>query len=223
MDHGLNNPSAWLWHAVAPGGAVVTWDELYDTERLVDDYAREIHKRNGQINRRPPEIYVGDPAIKQRNAQTGDSIQTAYSMAGIPILLGNNEVRIGVDKMNRYLGAGKWIITENCHNLIRELQRVRWKTYETAKKRHDNNPREELHKKDDHAPDSARYFFSMMPDLDLPREAPPVNSANLAVKAALNAITNPVGPHYIDENLLRQLKEGRSNTQWAVDEMVGEF
>lgn len=224
MDHGLSNPTAWLWHAVTPGGAVVTFDELYDNERLVNDYATEIHTRNSQKNRRPPEIYVGDPAIKQRNGQTGDSIQTAYSMAGVPIVLGNNDVRIGIDKMNRYFKSGKWIITENCHNLIRELQRVRWKTYETAKKRHDNNPREELHKKNDHAPDSARYFFSMMPDLYLPPQSPPVNTKNLAVKDALGARTSSVGPFYIDNSLMAQLRSGNQSSEWTtVDEHMGGF
>lgn len=222
MDHGLNNPTAWLWHAVAPGGAVVTWDELYDTERLVNDYAREIHKRNSEDFRRTPEVYVGDPAIKQRNAQTGDSIQTAYSMAGIPIVLGNNDVRIGIDKMNRYLRAGKWVITENCANLIREMQVLRWKVYESKKKREDNNPREELHAKYDHAPDSARYFFSLMPDLALPREPTPINKANLAVRSILQARTIPVGPHYIDQKLAADLRRGNSSTEWTTtDEHLG--
>jgi hypothetical protein len=222
MDHGLNNPTAWLWHAVAPSGAVVTFDEMYDNERLVNDFAREIHVRNGQEFRRPPEIYVGDPAIKQRNAQTGDSIQTAYSMAGVPIVLGNNEVRIGIDKMNRYLKAGKWIIVETCPMLIKEAQRLRWKTYETAKKRHENNPREELHKKHDHAPDAARYFFSMMPDLVLPREGSPVETKNLAVKEALSAKTVPVGPMYIDQKLLADLHRGSQRSEWTVmDEHSG--
>src|SRR4029079_5995648 len=97
----------------------------------------------------------------------GDSIQTAYALAGIPIVLGNNDVRRGIDKMNQYLKGGGWAIA-GCPNLVRELQRVRWKIYENAKKRRDNNAREELVKKDDHAPDSARYFFSFMPDLYIP-------------------------------------------------------
>lgn len=213
MDHGLSNPTAWLWHAISPQGLVVTYDELYDNERLVNDYAQEIHRRNGQRFRRPPEIYVGDPAIKQRNGQTGDSIQTAYSMAGIPIVLGNNDVRIGVEKMNRYFRAGKWVIAENCFNLIRELQLTRWKAYESAKKRQDNNPREEIHKKNDHAPDSARYMFSLLPDLVLPKQGAPLNTKNLAVKAALAATTVPVGPHYIDTNLIASLNSPK--TEWV--------
>jgi phage terminase large subunit-like protein len=169
LDHGLNNPTAWLWHAVSPSGKVITFDEVYDSGKIVSYYAGEIHRRHKMPDRRPPDLYIGDPAIAQRNAQTGDSIQTAYIQHGIPIVLGNNNVPIGVEKMNRYLELGKWHITENCYMLRRELQRVRWKVYDTAKQRHNNNLREELHKKDDHAPDSARYFFSKMPSLYIPK------------------------------------------------------
>jgi len=222
LDHGLNNPTAWLWHAVSPTGAVVTYDELYDNERLVNDFAQEIHIRNQLAGRVAPQIYVGDPAIAQRNAQTGDSIQTAYAMAGVPIVLGNNDVKIGIDKMNRYLKGGRWAIA-GCPNLVRELQRVRWKIYETAKRRRDNNPREELHKKDDHAPDSARYFFSLMPDLYLPPDDPRKKefNANMLIKETLGAVTAPVGPHYIDMNLHKQLNQS-PNTEWSeIDEHMG--
>ena len=223
MDHGLSNPSAWLWHAVSPKGLVITYDELYRNEWLVDEYAREIHRRNGQEGRRSPDIYVGDPAIKQRNAETGHSIQTAYSLRGIPIVLGNNDVRIGVNQVNEYLRAGRWFITQNCVKLIEELQTVRWKDYESAKKRYDNNAREEIHKKDDHAPDSARYFFSLMPNLRLPEQPIPEETMNKAVKEALSAITVPVGPYYVDQRLLDDLKSaGRSRTEWNIqDEYMG--
>lgn len=222
MDHGLNNPTAWLWHAVSPSGLVVTYDELYDNGKLVKYYAEQIRERNKGHQRRAPYLYVGDPAITQRNAQTGDSIQLAYYKEGVPIVLGNNDVKIGVDKMNSYLKEGKWLITENCGNLRRELGRVRWKTFETAKKRHDNNPREEIHKKNDHAPDSARYFFSMMPDLSMPEidnSIPEQHSKSELLREILGAVTVPAGPIVIDENLL---KGSNNNTEWShVDEHMG--
>lgn len=221
MDHGLNNPTAWLWHAVSPQGLVVTFDEVYENEQLVDYFARVIHTRNGLPHRVAPSIYVGDPAIKQRNAQTGDSIQLAYMQHGVPIVLGNNDVSLGVNKMNQYLASGKWVITENCSNLLRELPRVKWKTYESAKKRYDNNVREEIHKKDDHAPDSARYFFSFMPDLRLPvdsgKKAGP--SAVDLVQSALSAGTVKMGPMYYDANLVN-LQPG-TNFNMNVDETLG--
>lgn len=221
LDHGLNNPTCWLWHAVSPSGAVVTYDEIYANERLVDDYAREIHERNSQEGRRVPEIYVGDPAIAQRNGQTGDSIQTAYALNGVPIVLGNNDVKIRVEKMNRYLKAGRWLIAGNCSHLINELQRVRWKVYETARKRQDNNPREEIHKYKDHAPDSAGYFFGMMPDLYIPPQGqgnPEEVSAKEILKQVMSgARATPVGPQYFDTNVI-----SRARTEWQeLDEHLG--
>lgn len=221
LDHGLNNPTCWLWHAVSPNGAVVTYDEVYDNERLVDDYAREVHERNKLEGRRAPEIYVGDPAIAQRNGQTGDSIQTAYAINGVPIVLGNNDVKIGVEKMNRYLKSGRWLITGNCTNLIKELQRVRWKIYETARKRQDNNLREELHKKDDHAPDSARYFFGLMPDLYIPPQgagsSDELKASDIVNQMMQGARTTPVGPYYIDTHV-----SNKHRTEWKeLDEHLG--
>lgn len=220
LDHGLNNPTAWLWHAVSPSGLVITYDEIYKNETLINQFAKEIHARNASEGRQAPSIYVGDPAIAQRNAQTGDSVQIAYAQAGIPIVLGNNNVPIRVEKMNRYLDNRKWLITERCPNLIRELQRVRWKVYENAKKRHENNLREEIHKKDDHAPDSAGYFFSITPDLYIPEGALKENrSANQIVMEALRPVTPSVGPMF-DVALSRSLN--RPKTEWqSIDEHVG--
>jgi hypothetical protein len=188
---------------------------------LVDDYAREVHERNKLEGRRAPEIYVGDPAIAQRNGQTGDSIQTAYATNGVPIVLGNNDVKIGVEKMNRYLKSGRWLITGNCTNLIKELQRVRWKIYETARKRQDNNLREELHKKDDHAPDSARYFFGLMPDLYIPPQgtgnSEELRATDIVKQMMQGAKTTPVGPYYIDTHI-----SNRNRTEWKeLDEHLG--
>jgi phage terminase large subunit-like protein/DNA-directed RNA polymerase subunit H (RpoH/RPB5) len=224
LDHGLNNPTAWLWHAAGPNGLVITYDEIYKNETLINQFAKEIHERNALEGRQAPHVYVGDPAISQRNAQTGDSVQVTYSRAGIPIVLGNNDVLIGTEKMNRYLESKKWLITENCSHLIRELQRVRWKVYENAKKRHENNLREEIHKKDDHAPDSARYFFSLMPDFYIRESGKSPNedsiSGNELVMNALRPTTPQIGPGYIDHALSASLH--RPQTEWShIDEHMG--
>jgi hypothetical protein len=52
-----------------------------------------------------------------------------------------------------------------CPNLERELQRLHWKVAESARLRDSLDPKEEVHKKDDHAFDSCRYFFTLLPDL----------------------------------------------------------
>jgi len=225
MDHGLNAPTAWYWHAVSSKGIVITYDELYDSGKLVNYYAEEIHRRNKVLGRRPPDLSVGDPAIRQRNAQTGDSIQTAYARLGVPIVLGNNEVYIGVDKMNTYLKAPWWYITSNCVNLIRELQRCRWKIYQTAKLRRDNNPREELHPQYDHGPDSCRYLFGLLPDLYIPPVGDPVVKHIEMVNEAAQSIMGgsrylDTGPDRYDTNFW---KSSNSDTRWTDEHMGGEW
>jgi len=222
MDHGFNNPTCFLWHAVNTNGAVVTYDELYDNERTIESYAKEIHERNSEEGRRPPDIYVGDPAIRQRMANTGDSVQTTYALQGIPIVLGNNDVNIGIEKMNRYFRGGKWLVSENCPNFIRELQRVKWKIFENAKRRHDNNPREEIHKKDDHSTDSARYFISLMPDLSLPRDKnTKMLDINKAVYESLQPATAIVGGFRVDQGLHNTRPDNLDKEWTVIDEHIG--
>ena len=110
-------------------------------------------------------------AIGQRQGVTGTSIQTEYAIRGLYFALGNNDVTTGVAKVQQYLRTNPetnrpwWTITENCTNLINEMGKLRWKTYSSRKMQFENNKQEQIHKKDDHAADSARYFFSYLPDL----------------------------------------------------------
>lgn len=171
LDHGWNNPSCWLWHAVSPEGKAITFWEEYSSERTVAEWARVYHKVNKMFGR-DPDIVVADPAIKQTTAVTGTSIQTEYSNHGVFIMPGNNDVPAGINQMQDYLsgdprnnGIPFWQITDNCSNLIREMSRLKWATWAGRKAQYENNRQEKIHKKDDHAPDSARYFFCCLPDL----------------------------------------------------------
>jgi hypothetical protein len=67
----------------------------------------------------------------------------------------------------------KLFIASNCVNLIHELGRLRWATYQSKKITQDRNAKEEQHKKNDHACDSLRYFVMSRPELDLGTEVPP--------------------------------------------------
>lgn len=170
LDHGFNNPTAILWHAVSPEGNVITFAEHYESEMVIDDHAKAIHARNLALGREP-DIMVADPAIAQRQGVTGASIQGEYADRGIFLSLGNNDVSVGIARMAQYLrenpktGKPFWVITENCVNLVSELSRLRWRTFSSRKMQFENNKQEKIHKKDDHAADSARYFFSFLPDL----------------------------------------------------------
>lgn len=221
MDYGLRNPTVWLWHAVGSDGTIISFDEISASGLFVNDFALMINEKNNKLNRRVPDIYVGDPSIAQRNGIQGDTIKTAYSNFGIDILLGNNNQHIGVEKMNRYLKGNKWFITNNCPQLISSLQRTRWKIYDQAKRRADSAPREEIHRKHADPTDSARYFFSILPDLYIPQYSP--DNIKGKINNVINGILTPsiptLGPYYYDTNLRT---DNSSSTEWTViDEHMG--
>jgi phage terminase large subunit-like protein len=169
IDHGYNNPTAILWHAVDPDNRVITFAEHYVSGEIVDWHTKAIHEKNSSLGRMPDQ-YIGDPAMGQHNGVSGTSIIQEYAANGIGITPGENDVVSGINRVARYLeirGDGKpsWYITRNCTNLIYEMQRYKWKTYTNRKAMRQNNAREQPHKKEDHAIDSARYFFMARPEL----------------------------------------------------------
>lgn len=168
-DHGYNNPTSWHWHGVDPDGNVVTFAEHYESEMVVSEHATRIKQIN-KIVGRDPGMYIGDPAMSQRNGITGSTIQSEYALNDIFINPANNEVLSGINKVNSYLqlnklGKPRWYVTRNCAKLIWEIQRYRWKTWASKQTERENNKYDIPHKKDDHAMDDIRYFFTIMPDL----------------------------------------------------------
>lgn len=179
-DFGYNNPTAWLWHAVHPDGRIYTFAEHYKSEMTVLQHAVAVKDREAFMPHLNPDdvIRVGDPAGKQRNGVTGTSYITEYANAGLYIGTEGipHEVSIGIEKMQQYIrlerrngwGSNKprWMISPACENLIREMKKLRWASFESQKRAFDQNKKEEVHKKDDHAFDSTRYLFTLMPDLE---------------------------------------------------------
>jgi phage terminase large subunit-like protein len=220
LDAGYNNPTAVLWHAVnRRSGAVVTYHEHYRREWTVEQHAKYLLEEERKFRENYeiiPFLRIADPAIKQRQQVTGLSIQIEYANHGINFATGaKRDVNAGLDKMNNYLRLGKWFITEDCPNLQKEMRKYRRAQYATSKLREKNNPQEQPQKKDDHAIDSTRYFFSFMPELN-PHEPTPtaIVRPNL-----LDAPTFRVGPeHWVDQNLISLPKP-----QIISDEFIGEW
>ena len=176
LDHGFSNPTAIAFHAVDPKtGDVVTYKEHYRSEWTVEQHATWLKQAEKELAENygiSIHLRIADPAIKQRQAVTGHSIQIEYAMHGINLALGAvRSVDAGLDKMNNYLRLRKWFITNDCPNLLKEMRKYKRAQYSTSKTRELNNKKEEPQKKDDHAIDSTRYFFSFMPDLN-PQQAP---------------------------------------------------
>lgn len=215
LDHGFNNPTSVHWHAVDPDNVAITFDEHYESQRIIDYHAGVIHSRN-KLHGRNPDVNICDPALAQKQAVTGTSIQTEYAIRGIGFVLGNNDVMTGVAKVNQYLAIGEngkpnWYITRNCVNLIREIQRLRWKTWASKKQQSQNNPYDQIHKKDDHACDDCRYFFSFMPELA--QKIPMPEKAALPPIGGSSAKLPGEGRWNMDPNLM---PDARKKTDWQV-------
>lgn len=217
LDHGFNNPTSVHWHAVNTDNEVITFDEHYESQRIIEYHAQVIHSKN-TAHGRIPDINICDPALAQKQAVTGTSIQTEYAIRGIGFVLGNNDVMTGVAKVNQYLniredGTPSWRITRNCSNLIREISRLRWKTWSSKKQASQNNPYDQIHKKDDHACDECRYFFSFMPELKQNLVATP---RTVLPQIGGNSAKNPgFGEWNTDSNLTPGKLSGRQ-TDWRV-------
>jgi phage terminase large subunit-like protein len=219
FDHGLNNPTAIEWHAVSPDNEVITFDEHYASEMTVAEHAAVFHevvKKHGKF----PDFIVGDPAMHQRNAVTGTSIVQEYASHGIYIAEANNNVESGVERMTQYLrirkdGTPSWRITRNCPFLVKEMKKLRWATFSSRKMQYENNKQEKIHKKDDHACDSTRYFFSFMPDLT--PQKPMVKDLNSLVaehSAQIGAVPAGAVSGSWDDLLAHQIKEHRQEDPW---------
>lgn len=225
MDHGYNNPTAWYWHAVEPAtGTVVTYDEHYKAEMTVSQHAEVVATKEKYYREQYgiiPYLKIADPAIKQRGAVTGLSVQMEYAQLGQYLALGQvRSVDAGLDKMNNYLRTNKWFITENCPNLQREMRKYKRASYSTSRLKEKNNKREEPQKKDDHGIDSCRYFFSYMPDLNIKDNVkkPSMSKAAVAILMKPGTTFNPMLPRSIDTNLISS-----PQTYHVHDEYVGEY
>lgn len=164
IDHGYNAPTAILWHAVAEDGKVVTFHEHYQNKWVIKQHVEEIFRVNKELKVKP-EIYMGDPSMSQKSAITGTSPLQTYRDLGIPLVQAKKDVAGGIDKMNQYFKYNMWVVTDDCPKTIKEFRGYSFKIYNSPKISDRNNAREEPNKKNDHACDSARYFFSFMPYL----------------------------------------------------------
>lgn len=199
LDAGYNNPTAVHFHAVSPTGEVVTYWEHYKSEMTVSQHAEIILAQEEKLRKLGivPFLKIADPAIKQRQQTTGLSIQIEYAQKGVNLALGaKRDVNAGLDKMNDYLRLKKWFITEDCPNLQKEMRTYKRAQYATSKLRAKNNKKEEPQKKNDHAIDGCRYFYSYMPELvvEKVKKAPSLTREQIASMMGAGTVTHLNNP-----------------------------
>lgn len=225
LDHGYNNPTAWLYHGVNAEGSAVTFREHYQSGWVVEQHASRIFEINKELGR-APDIYIGDPTIRNTDPITGTSVHQEYVAHGVPIILGNNDVRAGIIRVASYLrpddnGRAKWHITPDCVNTIREMKNYRWKTYANKKLNDENNLREEPHKKDDHTPDSLRYFIMSRPDLRAEKEESVEVNKNAIIGAPTGVPAIGAKPKDFLEEVGAFKTDYISGTEWVEDDVMG--
>lgn len=171
-DHGINNPTAWLWIAADIKGGLTVIREYYQANQTVADHAKAINEINAELGC-VPYMVTGDPAMKQRNGITGESIISEYAKYGIYINVDGipRAKEVGINKIMQYLKVnpktGKPFLTilRECHNTIRELKGAKQNRYVNAKVAAMKNAPEGQREKDDHTTDALRYLMTFMPDL----------------------------------------------------------
>ena len=178
LDTGWRHPAAWLWHAVEPSGHITTFHEIVESERTVESLAAEVKAYEAAtLGPLGMEVYVrtGDPAMLQTKEHVGTSIVGEYAKHGIYIGVegvpkGPGSVDIGVTKLTQYMrniihGRPLWGYTEECRTLEKQMKNMRWEKYDSKKLEQKKAPKTTIDKKNDDAPDSLRYFITLMDDL----------------------------------------------------------
>jgi len=172
IDYGWRDPTAILWHAVAPDGTITTFAEHYQPQMTIAEHCQVFHKKNAELGVQPY-LVVGDPALAQTSGVKGTSYQQEFNLHNVNVVIDiiPRQIGVGLNKMQQYVktnpktGKPFWQITYDCPNLISELSKLKYKRRANRQLEMSLNKLEDIQDRDNHAFDSARYFFTLMDDL----------------------------------------------------------
>lgn len=171
MDHGLRNPTAWLWIQTDQDGTYYVMKEHYESGLVVAEHANAVKLVEAGNPKLRPEYRVGDPSIVNRNPISGQSVHTEYAAYGINIGLGNNDVNAGLNRLAQLFSFDsdtepKIFVNSECRHLIKELRTYRWDEWASRKMQTAKEAKNAPKKKDDHAVDALRYAIMSRPLFD---------------------------------------------------------
>jgi phage terminase large subunit-like protein len=171
IDPGTRVMAAVVWAYVETDGRIIVFDELGLQGETVQSVAKHIHIINAKHGAAAikPRAYVIDPSARNVEHISGRSIQREFADHGIYVVLGQNAVPAGINRVKERLESGKLLIMANCQQLIDEFRKYRWAT----PGRSENDPKEKPVKQDDHLLDALRYVVQHRPyGPDAPMPAP---------------------------------------------------
>ena len=199
LDHGYTNLTAFHLGAVDEEGRIVIYEEYVASKQLVKENCEAILRIiRGLHLQEKIEYVVADPSIRNTDPISGSSVFNEYFENGLSLVLGNNDVKAGISRVNAKLADNSLLITKNCKNLIKELPNYRWSKYTSSKIASRKNPQEVPVKKDDHSLDALRYGIMSRPSFFNAAEQPVGNIIGAPVM--INSETR------IDDELMRPYK-----------------
>jgi phage terminase large subunit-like protein len=160
IDPGHRNECGVVWCGLDASDNMTIFDEFKESYTLIKDVCDFIHSMNAAMGINPI-YYVIDPHARNRNQQTGRSDQMEFADYGINPILGQDDVKTGIDVIKTRLHEQRLHIYDNCVNIQREFKKYRWKPIS----RTDDDGKPIPVKKDDHLLDALRYVAMSRPYL----------------------------------------------------------
>jgi len=193
-DYGYREPFAGLFIAYNGRFEAFVVDEIYEKGLPVTEHARLI-KQSPYWER--ARFKVGDPSIWHKTQHVGHrvtSVGDLLAQQGVHLQKGRKEPGIDVAFRDMLLGtywknkeAPKLKIFRTCHNLIRELQRLKFRDYITKVAAERSDMMEEIASKKTHAWDCMKYVMMGHPIVE-PDDLPPPEGSLEQVKRQLKAL-----------------------------------
>lgn len=142
VDFGFTNPFVYLWLAYDQSNETYyLFDEIYESQKIVEDHAKEIHRRQQEYGR--PRWVVADHDAEDRATLSRHGIETEKA---------NKDVSAGIQAVTGMLRSGpgtKLRIFRTCVHTIEEGATYSWEEGKSKEA-----PKKEM----DHAMDALRYF-----------------------------------------------------------------
>lgn len=131
-------------------------------DKVVKDIARHVHETREQFGYRPRMLPVIDPSARNRNPQTGKSIQDEFRKHGIHTRLGQNSREAGFNAVKtrlRRLPSGL-VVQASREDWLAERREYRWRSPRGVG---EDAPKPEPIKRNDDLMDASRYLVMGLP------------------------------------------------------------
>jgi len=155
FDHGIVNPSAMLWGCVDENKNLYIYDEFYEKGQLPDDLVKANLKYG-------PIPTVADTSIKTPDKKNFGTLWDDLKRQGMNLVEAKKNKTFNILLVNQLLHQKRLFIFRNCVHLIEEIEGYKWKKADIAGQ---ENRKEEVVKKDDHACDALQYLVRYLKDI----------------------------------------------------------